>query len=77
MLPREPTVAFSGPMMRQLSASRRLPVTSESSEVMTDHFFPAKHLWEPWVRVEARAGAIWGLGQIEANMKHDSVKTMR
>lgn len=21
-------------------------------EVMTDHFFPAKHLWEPWVRVE-------------------------
>ncbi|CAE7023205.1 TMBIM1 [Symbiodinium natans] len=21
-------------------------------EVMTDHFFPGKHLWEPWVRVE-------------------------
>jgi len=21
-------------------------------EVMTDHFFPEKHLWEPWVRVE-------------------------
>ena len=19
---------------------------------MTDHFFPEKHLWEPWVRVE-------------------------
>ena len=21
-------------------------------QVMTDHFFPGKHLWEPWVRVE-------------------------
>ena len=22
------------------------------AQVMTDHFFPQKHLWEPWVRVE-------------------------